>query len=112
MLIKVLFTYLLKMNELNERVQTSQFNQTCRQDHPSSHHGGGLITLVKEVLLYQRIADDYHPLEKKLVQIRMSRRWWESIHNRSAHLCPDTLVLAIPEPEKFFFAVNCEQEEL
>ncbi len=37
-----------------------------RQDRPSPHRGSGLLTLVKEVKAYQRIAEDYHPpLEKQ-----------------------------------------------
>ncbi len=40
------------------------------QDRPASHHGGGLLTLVKEGIEYQRIAEVYQPpMEKQSIQI-------------------------------------------
>ncbi len=47
---------------------------TIRQDRPSSHRGGGLLTLVKKGVFYQRIVKDFQPpLEKQSIQVQMSR---------------------------------------
>ncbi len=53
-----------------------------RLDRPSTHRGGGLLTLVKEGIVFQRAAEDYSPpLERLTIQIQLSRRRWPTIHN-------------------------------
>ncbi len=78
-----------------------------RLDRFSSHHGGGLLTLVKESTIYQRIAEDCEPLlEKQFMEINLSSRRWATIHN--LHAAPvrgqETLVLATTEPGSLFLA--------
>ncbi len=78
-----------------------------RQDRSSSHRGGGLLTLVKEGIVYQRIAKEYQlPLEKQSIQIQLSRMLWSTIHN--LYVAPirreDTPALATTEPVNRFLA--------
>ncbi len=41
---------------------------------PSTHRGGGLLTLIKEGIVLQRAAEDYSPpLERLTVQTQLSR---------------------------------------
>ncbi len=78
-----------------------------RQDRPSSHRGGGLLTLVKEGIVYQRIAEDYQQLlEKQSIQIQLSRRRWATIHNLyAARICGQAILAqATTEPENLFLA--------
>ncbi len=55
---------------------------SIRFGHPSTHRGGGLLTLVKEGIVFQPAAEDYSPpLERLTIQIQLSRRRWTTVHN-------------------------------
>ncbi len=74
---------------------------------PSSHRRGGLLILVKEGKVHQRIAKYYQPpLEKQSIQIQLSQWQWTTIHN--LYVTPicgqDTLVLATTKPGNLFLA--------
>ncbi len=98
---------LTQETKLTPKGQTPDFPgfSAIRQDRPASHRGGGLLTLVKEGIVYQRIAEVYQPLmENQSIQIQLSRRRWATIH--SLYAAPirgqDTLVLAPTEPGNLF----------
>ncbi len=60
--------------------------------------------MVKEGIVYQRIAEVYQPpMEKQSIQIQLSRRQWATIHNLYATPIRGqaTLVLATTEPGNF-----------
>ncbi len=62
---------------------------------------------MKEGIVYQRIAEVYQPpMKKQSFQIRLSRRWWATIHNFFAApiRAQDSLALAPIEPGKRFLA--------
>ncbi len=74
---------------------------------PTSHRGVELLALVKEGIVYQRIAEDYQPsMEKQSIQIQLLRRWWATIHNHYATPIrgQDTLAIALTEPGNPFLA--------
>ncbi len=78
-----------------------------RHDHPASYPGGGLLALVKEGIVYQRIAEVYQPpMEKQSIQIQLSSRRWATFHNLYAAPIrgQDTLALAPTEPGNLFLA--------
>ncbi len=71
---------------------------TSPQHRPTSHRGGGLLTLVKDGIVYQRIAEVYQPpMEKQSIQLQLCCRRWATIHNLYA-------VLAPTEPGNLFLA--------
>ncbi len=87
-----------KVDEKDASPPFPGYNST-RLDRPSTHRGGGLLTLVKEGMVFQRAAEDYSPpLERLTIQIQLSRRRWATIHNRyvvpvKGPTLPDSLAL-------------------
>ncbi len=84
-----------------------EFVAICHRQ--SSQRGVGLLTLVKEGVVYQRIAEDFQPpLEKQSIQKELLRRRWATIHN--LHVVPicgqDTVVLATTEPGNLFLVAG------
>ncbi len=90
---------LIQETKLISKDPTSVFPgfSTTRHDRLSSHRGGGLLILVNEGIVYQRIAEDYQPpLEKQCIQIQLWRWRWATNHNLYAALTrdPGTFALA------------------
>ncbi len=66
------FLYLIQETKLTSKDSMPAFPgfSAIHQDRPVSHRGGGLFTLVKEVILYKRITEVYQPpMEKQSIQI-------------------------------------------
>ncbi len=81
---------------------TPSFPGFCaiRADRPTNQRGGGLLTLIRDDLVFQKAGEEYSPpLEPLTVQVQLSRRKWATIHNiyaapiRSAGIT-DTLDIA------------------
>ncbi len=68
---------LIQETKLDSKDPTPAFPgfSAIQQDRLAAHRGGGLLTLVKEGIVYQRIAEVYQPpMEKQSIQIQLSRR--------------------------------------
>ncbi len=84
------------------RDTTTSFPGFCaiRADRPTNQRGGGLLTLIRGDLVFQKSGEEYSPpIERLTVQVQPSRQKWATIHNiyaapiRSAGIT-DTLDLA------------------
>ncbi len=65
---------LIRGTKLVEKEYFPDYN-SIRVDRPSTHRGGGLLTLVKEDKVFQRATENYSPLLERLpIQIQLSRR--------------------------------------
>ncbi len=63
---------------------TSSFPGFCaiRADQPTNQRGGGLLTLIRDDLVFQKTGKEYSPpLERLTVQVQLSLRKWATIHN-------------------------------
>ncbi len=63
---------------------TPSFPGFCaiRAYRPTNQRGGGLLTLIRDDLVFQKIGEEYSPpLERLTVQVQLSRRKWATIHN-------------------------------
>ncbi len=72
------------------------------------HHTAEASYLVKEGIVYQRIAEvTQPPMKKQSIQIQLSRRRWATIHFFAAPIRgQDTLALAPTEPGNLFLAIG------
>ncbi len=53
-----------------------------RADRPTNQRGEGLLTLIRDDLVFQETGEEYSPpLERLTVQGQLSRRKWAAIHN-------------------------------
>ncbi len=78
---------LIQETKLVERDAFPPFQgyNSIRFDRLSTHRGGGLLTLVKKVIVFQRAAEDYSPpLERLTIQIQLSRRNFATQEDRKA----------------------------
>ncbi len=73
-----------------------------RQVRRSLHRDEGLLALVKDSMVYQRINESYQQLpEKQLVQVGLLRQLWVSIHNLyAAPIRGDRLNALTPEEDR------------
>ncbi len=63
---------------------TQSFPVFCaiRADQPTNQRGGGLLTLIRDDLVFQKTGEEYSPpLERLTIQVQLSRRKWATIHN-------------------------------
>ncbi len=95
-------------NEANlQRLDASLFPATPPSAKTDPHHTVEASYLVKEGIVYQKIAEVYQPpMKKQSFQIQLSRRRWAIIHNFFAApiRAHDTLTLAPTEQGKLFLA--------
>ncbi len=53
-----------------------------RADRPTTQRGAGLLTLIRDDLVFQKTGEEYNPaLERLAVQVQLSHRKWATIHN-------------------------------
>ncbi len=76
--------YLIQETKLVEKVAFPPFAgfNSIRVDRPTTHRGEGLLTQVKEGVVFQCDAEHYSPpLERVTIETQLSRRRWAKIHN-------------------------------
>ncbi len=75
---------LIHETKLLPKDTTPSFPGFCaiRADRPTNERGGGLLTLIRDNLVFQKTGEEYSPpLECLTVQVQLSCRKWATIHN-------------------------------
>ncbi len=86
-----------------------------RADHPTNQRGGGLLTLIRDDLVFQKTGEEYSsPLERFRVQVQLSHRKWATIHKiyaapiRSAGTTDTGVMAYVAAPTTFLRRDECD----